>query len=158
MGVKSLKRIGFKVSAFLLIGMSHKEICDLLPGSYLAPKMELEPVCGKLEDAWVQLHGGYKSLKLQLVIAPMTREQTSQQFMATPNLEQFLEPKYLDTGVKDFRDRLASDCFFLDVDVFRTDVPTNELLFFLKEALEGVEKVAENAVQRLKSMRPKRGT
>jgi hypothetical protein len=155
--VKSLKRVGFKISAYLLLGMSHAEMTDLLFGSFLLPANDLEGVCGKPDDAYVFLHGRQKNMKVQLMVNPMTVEQAVQQFLATPNLDQFLEAQFLDTGVKDFKDRLAAPCLFVDIDLFRNDCPATDLSFFIKDSLEGAQHICEQAVLRLKSLKPKRG-
>ena len=155
-GVKSLKRVSFKISAYLLLGMSHAEMTDLFFGSFLLPAKELEIVCGKPDDAYVLLHGRQKNMKLHLTVNPMTVEQAAQQFMATPNLEHFLEPQFLDTGVKEFKDRLAAPCLFLDVDLFRNDCPVTDLPFFIKDSLEGAQQICEQAVLRLKSLKPRK--
>ncbi len=156
MKIKTLKRVGFKVSSFLPLGLSHSEMADLIFGSYLLPAEELKDVCGKAEDALVQLHGAYKMMKLQLIVAPMSVEQASKQFLSMPNLEHFLEPKLLDTGVKEFGDRLKEACLYIDVDLARTDCEVADLHLFLKDSLEGTQSICEQAVLRFKSLKPKK--
>ena len=155
-GIKTVKRLGFKTVAFLPLGMSHAEMCDLVFGSFLLPASDLQDIANDPEDALVQIHGSYKNMKTVLVVAPMTVEQAARQFMATPNLEHFIEPKLLDTGAKEFRDRLDSDCFFVDVDMFRTDAQVSDLPFFLKDSLQGALHLSEQAVRRLRGLRPNR--
>jgi hypothetical protein len=155
--IRRLKRIGFKAITFLPLQMSHAEMVTLLSGSYLVPSSELESICGKLEDVMLQLHGYRTGMKLTLTLAPQTPEQAGATFMAQPNLGHFLEPPMLDTAAKEFKDRIAQDCLFLDVDLSRQDIPTSELPSFLKAALDEANTVAESAVLKLKSLRPKRG-
>ena len=157
LGVNRAKRIGFVTQAYLPTGMSHGEMTELMLGSYLAPAEELEEVCGTLEDALVQLHGERDGMKLQLIAAPMTAEQVSQQFMQLPNLEAFVEPKLLDMGVKEFRDRVTAECFFVSVDLSRTDVPVAEIGRFSRQSLDWAQRTADAAVQKLKSLRVKQG-
>jgi len=126
-------------------------------GSYLVPAAELRDVCGTLEDVLVQLHGDHGDMKLQLVLAPMTADQAGKQFMATNNLESFLEPKLVDTGVKEFKDRIGTECFYVSADLSREDVSAAEISLFLKHALDAADLITEAAVQRLKSLQFKKG-
>jgi hypothetical protein len=157
LGVARLKRVGFQAQAFLPLGMSQREMADLMFGSYLLPAVELQDVCGKLEDVLVQLHGEREGMKLQLILAPMTADQAVQQFQLTPNLETFLEPKLFDMGLKEFKDRIAQDCFFVSADLSRADVPTTEVSLFSRTSLEAADTITGAAVQKLKSLRVKKG-
>jgi hypothetical protein len=154
--VAKMKRVGFQSQAYLPLGMSQRELADLMSGSYLLPAEELRDVCGKLEDVLVQLHGERDGMKLQLILAPMTGEQTTQQLQMTPNLESFLEPKLFDMGLKEFKDRIAQDCFYVAADLSRTEVPTTEVSLFSRKSLEAADTITEAAVQKLKSLRVKR--
>jgi hypothetical protein len=158
LGVARLKRIGFQTQAFLPIGMVQREMADLMFGSYLVPAEELREVCGKLEDVLVQLHGEREGMKLQLIVAPMTADQAVQQFQLFPNLENFLEPKYFDVGLKEFKDRIAQDCLLVLADLFRTDVTATEVTPFSRRSLDAADIITDAAVQKLKSLRLKKGS
>jgi hypothetical protein len=157
LGISRLKRIGFLTRTFLSLGMSHREMADLMFGSYLALAQDFQEICGKPDDVLVQLHGEEGNMKLQLVVAPMTEDQAGKSFLSTENLEAFVEPKLIDTGVKDFKDRIATDCFFVQVDLFRTDVADSEVPLFLRQSFDGADRITEAAVQKLKSLRIRRG-
>jgi hypothetical protein len=157
LGVDRIKRIGFNTAAFLPLGMSHPEIVDLMFGSYLMPATDFQELCGKPEDTLIQLHGEHNKMKTQVDVVPMTSEQAVQGLLANPNLEAFVEPKLLDTGVKEFRDRIAFDCLHVAVDLARTDVTDTEISFFGRQALDAADKITEAAVQKLKTLRVKKG-
>jgi hypothetical protein len=157
MGVQKLKRAGFKAQAFIPLDMTHAETCELMFGSFLVEAKELESICGKPEDLLVQLHGNYKGLKTQTIIAPVNAEQSAQSFIANGNLELLIEPRLFDTGLKDFRDRIAKDCLLVDSDLSRTDVTPDAIQAFAKDSLEAAGQIAEATVYRLKRMLTKRG-
>jgi hypothetical protein len=157
MGVQKLKRMGFKTQAFIPVDMKHNEISDLMFGSFLVDPKELETICGKPDDVLVQLHGSYKGLKTQTVIAPVTAEQAATAFMANPNLELLLEPKLYDTGLKDFRDRIAMDCLIVDNDLSQTDVTPDAIQSFARDSLDVADKITEAAVYRLMRRQTKKG-
>ena len=117
LGIEKLSRIGFKTQAFLPLDMSFTELGELMFGSFVSDATKLRPICGEANDALVQLHGVYKGLKSQTVIAPHNAEQVILTFSAIPNLEQLIEPKLFDTGLKEFRDRVAIDCLLVDTDL-----------------------------------------
>jgi hypothetical protein len=71
--------MGFKAVAFLPLGMTHAEMCDLLFGSFLLPASDLQDIANEPEDALVQIHSSYKNMKTVLVVAPMTVEQAARQ-------------------------------------------------------------------------------
>jgi hypothetical protein len=154
--LRSAKRIGFKVTAFLPLGMNHDEIVELMFGSFLLPAGELRDVVESPNDVSVQLHGRYGRMKTILVVAPQTAEQASQQIAAISGMEMFNEPRLFSTNVKDFRDKAAAPCLCVDVDLFRTDVPDSEVSSFVRESFDGAERIVEKTVQRLKSLLPKR--
>jgi hypothetical protein len=157
MGVQKLKRMGFRTQAFIPVDMTHSEISELMFGSFLVEPKELETICGKPDDVLVQLHGTYKGLKTQTVIAPVTAEQAAKCFMANPNLEQLLEPRLYDTGLKDFRDRIAKDCLIVDNDLSQTDVTPDAIQAFARDSLDAADKITEATVYRLKRKQTKTG-
>ena len=158
MGVQKLTRMGFKAQAFISVDMTHREICELMFGSFLVEAKDLETICGKPEDVLVQLHGSYKGLKTQTIIAPVNAEQSAQTFMSNPALELLFEPKLYDSGLKDFRDRIARDCLIVDSDLSQSDATPDAIQDFARESLEAAEQIAEATVYRLKRMQRKRGT
>ena len=157
LGISRLKRIGFASQVFLSLGMSHREMADLMFGSYLAPVPDLQEVCGKPNDVFVQLHGEQGNMKIQLNLAPMTEEQAATTFLSINNLEAFVEPKLIDSGVKDFKERIATDCFFVHVDLSRADAADSDVPHFLRQSLDAADKITDAAVQKLKSLRIRRG-
>jgi hypothetical protein len=157
LGVQTLGRIGFKVWAFLNTKMSHAEMVALLQGAFLVQSTDLEPICGKLDDALLQLHGNRKDLKVTLILAPTNADQTNNWVANLLNLEHFLEPKFFDAGMKVFRDRVAGDCLVLDIDVFRQEVPVGQVAEFLQGSLTAANEISTACVERLKSLQPRKG-
>ena len=104
-GAKRLKRIGFRVMAYLPLHLSHAEMIDLLFGSFLASRQDLEGVGGDVTDSLVHLEGKHHGLEYMLWINPSTRQQVSEGFLASPNLDLFIQRKFLDPGVKDFHEQ-----------------------------------------------------
>lgn len=154
MDVTRLTRLGFMVQVALPLEMTHYEICDLMFGSYLVDRTELSSIYGKVDDLLLQLHGSYNEMRSQTVIAPQTIEQSRANFLATPNLELFVEPKLLDTGVKEHYDRISRDCLNLRIDMSKKDVPANAVRSVLEDALDGAERVAEGTILRIKALKP----
>lgn len=149
-GVEELKRIGFKVQAYLPLDMSHAEISQLMFGSFLAPTDEFHSVCGEPEDPLVQIQGKKDDFEYTLVLCGMNEEQISGGFLNTNNLDHFRNDKFLDTTVKDFHEKLTrSACFYLDIDLFQRNVGADTLDTFVKESLTTTEQLANACVQRL---------
>lgn len=152
LGVVKLKRIGFKVSAYLPLEMSHQELCDLMFGSFLAPADEWSDMWGDSVDPWLSLEGERNGLKYVTTVSPMNTQQIKSVFRQNKNLERFVEDKFLDTGVKDFQNRItANDCLFFDIDLSQTDVDVNVLDSLTRDSLTQAEQVAEWCVRRLRS-------
>ncbi len=157
-GAERLKRIGFRVTAFFPLEMSHAEMTDLLFGSFLVPKQDLKEVGGEVTDSLVQLEGKHHGFEYLFRISPMTRQQSSDGFLASPNLEQFIQKKFLDSGIKDFHDRITqSDSLWFDLDLFQKDVKVDVVDTFLRESLGAAEAVGDACVRRLKSKPIKKG-
>jgi hypothetical protein len=150
LGVDSLKRIGFKVVSFIPLQMSHAEMSQLMFGSYLMPSAELEQVFAEPTDPLLQVTGKQAGLDYQLVLTPTNRRQTSEGFLSMPNLELLLENRFLDTGVKEFHDRVTDDDSLLfDIDLSKKDVPTSVMKEFATESLATADKIADACVSRL---------
>lgn len=158
LGVVKLNRIGFKVSAYLPLEMSHQELCDLMFGSFLAPAAEWRDEWGDSVDPWLTLEGDRNGFKYVTTVSPMNTHQIASVFRQHKNLERFVEDKFLDTGVKEFHDRItASDCLFFDIDLSQTDVDAHSLDAFARDSLAEAERVAEWCVRRLRSQPPSGG-
>lgn len=152
LGVAKLKRIGFKVSAYLPLEMSHQELCDLMLGSFLAPREEWTDAWGDFVDPWISLEGERDGLKYVAAVSAMNTQQIASVFRQHKNLERFVEDKFLDTGIKDFHDRItASDCLFFDIDLSQSDVDVNVLDSFTRDSLARSAELAEWCVRRLRS-------
>jgi hypothetical protein len=152
LGLDKIDSVGFKIQAFLPLGMTFVEISKLMFGSFVVEGAQLEAVCGKPTDVLVQLHGLYNGLKSITVVAPQNAEQATQTFMAIPNLEHLIEPKFLDTGLKDFRDRIAMDCLYVDIDLTMEKVAPDAVYDFTKKSFGAAEEIAEAVVARLKRL------
>jgi hypothetical protein len=154
-GVADLKRVGFKVSAYLPLDMSHQEMCDLMFGSFLVSANCLNEVLGSIADPLVQFQGEREGMEYILQINPMNPEQAAKAFRASEQLEDFLEDKYLDTGVRDFQERItAAGSLFVDVDLFRKNVATDTVSSFVKETMVESERIVNACVRRLRSQPP----
>jgi hypothetical protein len=152
MAVQKLQRIGMKIQVFLSLKMSHEELVKLMFGTFFAPAQDLESLCGKIDDGLVQLHGTRGGMKLVVVVVPFTAEQATTWFMAFPNLEHFLEPKLLDTGVKDFKDRIAEDGLLLDIDLSRLNADPEDVPYFFTNVLQESEAIADGVTRMLKTL------
>jgi hypothetical protein len=152
MAVQKLQRIGMKIQVFLSLKMSHEELVKLMFGTFFAAAEDLESLCGKIDDGLVQLHGTRGGMKLVVVVVPVTAEQATTWFMAFPNLEHFLEPKLLDTGVKDFKDRIAEDGLLLDIDLSRLNADPEDVPYFFTNVLQESEAIADGVTRMLKAL------
>jgi hypothetical protein len=155
MEVTKIKRLGFQVSIQLPLEMLHSELCDLMFGSYLVDREELSSTYGKIDDVLIQLYGNYKGIKTQTTIAPQTIEQSRKSFLSTGNLEAFVEPKFIDTCIKEHYERISKDCLSLIIEMIKKDVPVSALRSSLDHSLEGAEKIADGTVLRIKGLKPK---
>jgi len=149
LGVRLFQRIGFRISAFLPLKMTHAEICDLAFGGYLVPKQDLADVAGPIDDLLVQLYGTRRSLKTRLSIAPQTAAQASASFLVDGNLEAVLEHKWLDPGLREFHERIAADSLWVDIDLYQTEKDSSLLEAFLEEAVPEAMRIIDAAVARL---------
>lgn len=155
MDVTRTKRPGLQVTVQLPLDMTHAEMVDLLFGSYLVDRAGLSQVHGSMNDALIQLHGTCGDIKTQTTIAPQTIEQSRRTFLATGDLDAFVEPKYLDTCVKEHYDRISRDCLSLVIDMSKDDVAVGDLRSTLQSGLEGAEKIADGTVLRIKGLKPR---
>src|SRR5258707_4680287 len=131
--VDLLKEITVGVTVYLPVGaLNHGEMCELMFGSYLLPAETFRAICGQPEDALVQLHGTKANAKFKLIAAPMTASQAVQSFLENAALEQFVEPKLLDTTVKTFKEGLEHDALFLDMSFTNSEATRASLPLFLR--------------------------
>lgn len=152
MAVRKLSRLGMKIQLYLSLKMSHEELVKLMFGTFFAPAQGLESLCGTIDDGLVQLNGTRSGMKLILWVIPVTAEQATNWFMGFPNLEHFLEPKLLDTAVKEFKDRIAEDGVLLDIDLSRTAADAEDVPYFYSNALLECEAIADGVTRILKAL------
>lgn len=151
-GARDLRRIGFKVSAYLPLSMSHAELCDLMFGSFLASAQDLSRVFGEHADPLLQIQGESNGFKYILIVTPMNPEQIANNFRQNGNLEHFLEDRFLDTAVKKFQEEItSSDCLYFDIDLFQLKVSPDRLREFAKSSLAQAERMADMCVRFLRS-------
>ncbi|MHC4398610.1 MAG: hypothetical protein ACYTG0_02920 [Planctomycetota bacterium] len=152
LGVSELTRIGFKVSAYLPLDMSHQELCDLMFGSFLASADEWVDEWGRIIDPGLHLEGERNGFGYIAILSALNTAQIATVFRQHKNLELFVEDKFLDTGIKDFQQRIAAaDCFFFDVDLFRNTVNVDALGGFIQDSLIEADQLADWSVRRLRS-------
>jgi hypothetical protein len=155
MEVTRIKRLELQISAQLPLGMSHSEMCDLVFGSYIVDREELTSTYGKLDDVLLVLHGYHKGIRSQTTIAPQTTEQSKKTFWSIGNLDAFVEPRLIDTCVKEHFDLISQDCLYLSMEMIKEDAPVSNVRSLLHDSLEGAEKIAEETVLRLKGLKRK---
>ncbi len=158
MDVTRIKRLGFMVSIHLPLEMSHAEMCDLMFGSYLVDREKLSPIYGKLDDLWLQFHGYYRGIRSQTTIAPQTVDQSRKTFLGTPHLEAFVEPKFLDTCIKEHYERVSTESLNLVIEMSKEDVPISSVRSFLSDSLEGAESIAAGTVRKIKGLKTEEET
>jgi hypothetical protein len=136
--------------------MSHAEMVALLPGTFLASEASMSAVIGKLDDAFIQIHGKLDDLHLILKISPMNPEDAELTMMNAGNLNLFVKSPLLDRRVSQFRDNIVGDSLYIEVEFFRENVKRDEVRAFVNQCLVRVEFVCDAAIRHLKSLRPKR--
>lgn len=150
--VDKFARIGFKVMAFIPLGMTHAEMSRLMFGSFLPKQEDLAPVLGETEDPVVQFHGKCGDLQYHLALTAMNKSNITNVFRQLPNIAHFADDQYLDDNLRTYHDRISADeCFHFDVDFSETDVPSRRLSDFLKSSLAEAESLANNCVDFLQA-------
>jgi hypothetical protein len=158
LGVQQFKRIGFKVTAYLPLGMTHAEMCQLMFGSFLVGVDELKEVCDPPYDTCLQIEGDQQGMHYILNAGPLTTKQAGETFGQVGNFGPFLKNKLSERATLEFYDRVTeSDVFLFDIDLSRTDCPADQLECFLTQSLETAGKIANRCVDRLQSKPIKRG-
>jgi len=153
--IEQFKRVGLKTFCFFPLSMTHSEMCDLMFGSFLAPKESLERFCGTPSDPLAKIGGEFSDMTYNLIVSPMTPDQAVTTLRHTENLDLLIEDNYLDDGLVDFfRLIREDDSFHFDIDLFRHDIESTEVPLFLKNALSTANKIAEDSVRHLQSKPP----
>jgi hypothetical protein len=152
LGVEKFNRIGFKVSSYLPLGMTHAEMCQLMLGSFLNEEDQLKDVCDPPYDSRIQLEGDQDGMHYVLQATPMSKEQVAGT-LSLPTSEALLKPKSAGSRpAVEFYDRVTdSDVLYYDIDLSRKECPANQLEPFLKQSLETAAKIAKRCVDRLQS-------
>ena len=150
--VNQLTRVGFKIQAWIDLGMSHEELVSLFLGTFLSAREQLAPIFGELEDTLVQIEGRRDGVKSVVIAAPMTGEQAAQSLLAIPTLRVTFDDPLLDTSMIEFRERVARDTLFFDIDLSKQDLTTIEGKQFMKDACDLADKLADDYVRILKSL------
>jgi len=156
MEVTEIKRIGFQVSCWLPIQMTHAEMVDLMYGSFLPNPAELEAVFGKTDDAMIMIYGSNRGIKSRTTICPQTAEQVSQTLPGIPNLELFTENKLIDLVIRNFRTGIESDSLYFEADQSQENLPVAGLKRFMTDSIEGAERLADGSVRYLRYLSPRR--
>ncbi len=152
LGVQKFSRIGFKVMAFLRLGMTHAEMSRLMFGTFLPEQEDLAPVLDQAEDPLVQFHGKRADLDYLLTLTAMTKAEITNTFHQIPEIAHFLDDKYLDDSLRVFHDRISTEeCFFFDVDFFRTNAPSRDLSGFFSSSMAEADSLARVCVDHLRA-------
>lgn len=146
-----IRQFRLNVQGFVDVKMKFSEIADLVYGTYLVSKNHLDGIC-KPNDANVIIIGERDGMELTLQVAPMNPAQVDETFLTTPNLESFAEPKLLDTGIKELKDKLAKDCFYVNVTLTKESPSLSEIKRVVESATRTAEAIADQAVAKLKSL------
>ena len=157
LGVKEFARMGFKVMAFLPLGMSHAEMARLMFGSYLAEQENLASALGNLDDPFVQFNGKRNNHDYVLAMTAMTKADITNAFRQIPKYWAFLGGYIPRRHLRKFHDHISTEeCFYFDADFFRTVVPSRQLSDFLSSAIVEVESLANACVDHLRAKPVKR--
>lgn len=150
--IATLKRVGFKTKANLDLGLTNAELRKLLYGSFLPPQSHFPASFGKTEDALIQLDGVIDDNKYQLVVTAFNEEQAKVDFVNTPNIRLFeSEPGDTLHELSELRITIGGG-LLVDVDVFRSDLETNEIRHFLNSSLEISTRLTDASVALIKSL------
>ncbi len=105
---EKVKQVGIRIVVHIPLDMSHAEMARLMFGSFLVPIEEFEQVIDDPGDPLLQINGRRGPLECQIILTAANKTQISQGVLQVPNMEAFLSERFLDTGVKDFHDRISS--------------------------------------------------
>ena len=150
--VTELKRIGFKLIAFVPQTMSHAELSDLFFGSFLAPMDEWDGVCQKPNDPFLQLGGERNGMKFLASLTAQTQDQIRSSIQASQNFDHFSKPQQIEPSILEFVVQASNNpCLMLDIDLFREDGTIDDVGQFGKQALKNAEEIVRSCVAKLQS-------
>jgi hypothetical protein len=151
--VKAVKRVALKFQVYVPLKMTHPEIVDLIFGSYMLDRSVFKSICGEVKDAIVQLHGERHGLRNSVQLTPQTAEEAVAGYLNNPNLEHFLEKRYVDPRVGDFQKRIEEDVLLFDAEVWQKDPAPATIPGFLKGAVGGCEHLCTSATKHLQGLK-----
>ena len=141
---EKVKQVGIRIVVHIPLDMSHAEMARLMFGSFLVPIEEFEQVIDDPGDPLLQINGRRGPLECQIILTAANKTQISQGVLQVPNMEAFLSERFLDTGVKDFHDRISSsDSLVFDVNLSRKGVMSSDLGGFPEECLRAADAIGE---------------
>ncbi len=150
--ISVLKRVGFKVIAFLPLQMTQAEAIDLMFGSFLAGRELLSSVFGPRVDPLLHVEAELSGFKYALDLTTVNTEQASRWFLSLPNLDKMTSHRVLDPGIRAFHDRVAQDDSFLfDIDAWKNDFEPSKLKEFATSAFDTADELAKKCLQHLRS-------
>jgi hypothetical protein len=150
--IEEATRVGFKVMAFLPLGMTHPEMCRLMFGSFLAAEVELAEVCPGVCDPLVHLEGKHGEMECIVQVTSMSSEQIATAFLKVPNLALFVENELLDGRLRECHSQLtAKASLMVDVDLFMRNAACSGIGRFLRESLRQAEDIVNACARRLTS-------
>jgi|SRR5271166_5170889 len=152
MQVDTVKRAGLDISAWCVIGMSHKEISTLMFGSILRDIKEFEPIFGVPDDNQVVIYGSYKNTKSRVMLTPQTEKQASESVLNIANVNLFIENIYRPDVFNRFQERTSKDCLHIESDFWWEEIPSGDLRQFMREAIEGIERAVHGSIRKIKSL------
>lgn len=152
LGVTKFKRTGFKVIAFIPLGMTREEISRLMFGSFVADYDALSEIFGNTDDPWVQFKGTRERLDYTLTLTAMSKADVSNTLRSIPDISHFRDETGFDDSVRNLHNLIsAQECFSFDVDFSQTDLLPAELSKFMSSALNEADTLAKACVDHLRA-------
>jgi hypothetical protein len=155
MQINSLTRAGFMISTSCDLGMTHEELFALMFDSFLQDKSDFEPIFGDTHDIHITIYGAHRALKSRVTLTPQTAKQASESFVNIQNLDLFVADKYQPQIVARFRDRINRDSLYIECDFWREEIAAGDLHQFTNEALDGIERVLNGSIRKIKQFGPR---
>jgi hypothetical protein len=152
LGAEQIKRFGFKTLTFIPMQMTHAEIVKLIFGSVLVDSDQLEPVCGEMDDMFVNLWAKKNGMKYVMSVLPQTAEQVVQHAAGVGNLDNFMDNPWGDGQMRAFVKRITTDTLTVDIDFGAADQPVGALSSFVKKAIVTGDEIREKLVTKVKGM------
>ncbi|MFM9963204.1 MAG: hypothetical protein ACKV2Q_18505 [Planctomycetaceae bacterium] len=152
--VSDLKRIGFKVQAFLPLELSQSELMKLCFDSFYVSADDLADIIGNPYDCVVNLFGNKNNQKFALQLLPMKATEASETFRGSVgHLDKLIDNLFVDNIVRAFHSRISqADCFCFDMDVFQEEQRPSDILGFASDALHLADESCNACVARVKSL------